>query len=243
MNGQLGNKVVLVTGSSRGIGRATALRFAAEGCRVVVTYQQDDRGAEGASEQCLRLGAPQAMALQLDITDDYSVARAAATAADAMGGVDILVNNAGVLVRKGLEEQTPGEIEGQVRTNLEGTIKMTRACLPHLQDTVVNLASVTALRGFPHLAAYAASKGGVIAFTRTLAEEIAPRKAFNVFPNATATRMTDFHGDPPEAVAEAIVRLARGDYAVPSGGDLKLSDLPASRERGETVTVHAGTAR
>jgi len=243
MNGQLRNKVVLVTGSSQGIGRATALRFAEEGCRVVITYHRDDRGAEEASERCLRLGAPRTMVLQLDVTDDYSIARAVGTAVDELGAIDVLVNNAGVLVRKRLEEQSPEEIEVQVRTNLEGTIKMTRACLPHLREAVINVTSLTALRGYPSLGTYAASKAGIIAFTRTLADEIGPRRAYNVFPNATATRMTNFHGDPPEEVAEAIVRLARGDYAVPNGGDVKVGDLPIAKGYGEALAAHAGPAR
>ena len=229
MNHVLRDDVVLITGASNGIGRATALRFAQESSKVIITYNKDEEAAWEAAEQCQNEGARGSMVLRLDVMDDISIRKAVADTVGEMGRIDVLVNNAGVIERRRVEEQTFEDIERQLRINLEGPIKMTRSSLPHLRNMVINIASVTALRGYPTLGVYAASKAGLIAFTRTLAKEIEPRKAYNVFPRATATRMTDFHGDPPELVAEAIVDLARGNYLVPNGGDVKVDDLPAMR--------------
>ena len=230
MNHVLRDDVVLITGASIGIGRATAVRFAREGSKVVITYNKEKKEAWETAEMCQSAGARGSMVLRLDMTDDVSVRKAVADTVGEMGRIDILINNAGVIERKRVEEQTFEDIERQLRINLEGAIKITRSTLPHLRNMVINVASVTALRGYPTLGVYAASKGGLIAFTRTLAEEIEPRKAYNVFPRATATRMTRFHGDPPELVAETIVSLARGDYLIPNGGDVKVGDPPAMRD-------------
>jgi len=230
MNHVLRDDVVLITGASIGIGRATALRFAREGSKVIITYNKDEEAAWETAEQCQGEGARGSMVLHLDVMDDVSIRKAVADTVGEMGRIDILVNNAGVIERKRVEEQSFDDIERQLRINLEGAIKTTRSCLPHLRDMVINVASITALRGYPTLGVYAASKGGLIAFTRTLAEEIDPRKAYNVFPRATATRMTNYHGDPPELVADTIVSLARGDYLVPNGGDVRVGDPPAMRD-------------
>jgi NAD(P)-dependent dehydrogenase (short-subunit alcohol dehydrogenase family) len=237
---ELKGKVILITGSSTGIGRAAALRFASEGSRVIITYLRDDKAAWETAEQCQREGASGSMVLRLDVTDDVSIRKAVADTVGEMGRIDVLVNNAGVVERKRVEEQSFEDIERQLRVNLEGAIKMTQACLPHLRSMVINVASVTALRGYPTLGVYAASKGGLISFTRTLAEEIEPMKAYNVFPRTTATQMTNFHGDPPEKVAETILLLARGDYLAPNGGDVKVGEPPAVRGR---ATVQAEVAR
>ncbi|HHT75053.1 MAG: SDR family oxidoreductase [Methanomassiliicoccaceae archaeon] len=229
MNGTLRDNVILITGSSIGIGRATALRFSEEGSRIVITYHRDEEEAWEAAEECQRRGARGTMVLRLDLRDDVNIRKAVADTVGEMGHIDVLVNNAGVIERKPVEEQTFEDIEQQLRINLEGTIKMTRTCLPHLRKMVINVVSLTAHRGYPDLGVYAASKGGMISFSRTLAEEIGPRKVYNVFPGATATRMTGFHGDPPEKVAESIVLLARGEYLVPNGGDVKIGSPPAMR--------------
>ncbi|NLK25103.1 MAG: SDR family oxidoreductase [Euryarchaeota archaeon] len=243
MDYRLKGNVVLVTGSSLGIGRATALRFAEEGCHIIVTYYQDEQEARETSSLCQRLGAPGAMMLRLDVTDNASIENVVDTIADEMGHLDILVNNAGVIIKKKIEEHSFEDIEKQLRTNLEGTVKITRACLPHLRQMIINVASVTAHRGSPNLGVYAASKGGVIALTHTLVEEIGPRKVYNVYPGATATRMTNFQGDPPEEVAEVIVRLARGDYDVPNGGDVMVRDPPSPRNYRIVRPIRSGPAR
>lgn len=231
MNGQLKDSVVLITGSSIGIGRATALEFAREGCQVVVTYYQDEQEARETADRCRELGAPEVMVQDLNIMDGVSINEAVDAVVQEKGRIDILVNNAGVITWKKLADQSFAEIEQQIRTNLEGTIKMTKAALPHVKGMVINMASPTALHGHPTLTAYAASKGGIISFTKTLAMELEPVKVYNVIPGETATRMTDFEGDPPEEVAEVTVRLARGEYDIESGENVSVKKPPASRQK------------
>lgn len=243
MGAQLEGKVVLVTGSSIGIGRATAIRFAEEGCRVVVTYLEDEREAEETAVNCRDIGAPEVLITELDVRDDISIMRAVGKVLDKHGKLDILINNAGVITWKPLKEQTLGEIEDQLRTDLEGTVKMTRACLPYLTDMVVGMTSVTALKGYGTVAPYSASKAGIIAFFRSLAEET-DIPVFAVMPGETATRMTDYEGEPPENVAEVVVNLAKGRYAILSGEVVKVFDPPPAVGReGEMQTVRSELSR
>jgi 3-oxoacyl-[acyl-carrier protein] reductase len=225
MDGQLKGKIVLVTGSSIGIGRATAIRFAQEGCRVVVTYYKDEREAEETADRCRELGAPDVLVTELNVKDDASIDRAVETVLDKHDGLDILINNAGVIVWKPLTEQTREEVEDQVRTNLEGTVKMTQACLPYLRYMITGMTSPTALRGYETLVPYSSTKAGVLEFVRSLAKEI-DIPIFAVMPGQTATRMTNFEGDPPEKVAGVIVTLAKGRYDVASGDMVKVTDPP-----------------
>lgn len=140
------------------------------------------------------------------------------------GKISILVNNAGTIAWKLLEKQNLDEIENQVRTNLEGLIKMTKICLPHLEDTIINISSGAGKSGYAELTTYCATKFGVRGFTQALAEEV-PFKVYSVNPDTTKTRMTNFRGRPPEQVAEVILNAAKGKYGVPSGSDIDVWEV------------------
>jgi NAD(P)-dependent dehydrogenase (short-subunit alcohol dehydrogenase family) len=222
MEKSLKGKSVLVTGSSSGIGRETAFAFAREGCKVAITYNKGKEDALAASKKALGMGAAEALVLQLNVMDDGSIRDAVRKAVSKFGAIDILVNNAGVIAWKPLAEQTEGEVEAQLRTNLEGLIKVTKECLPHVRDTIINIASTAGLEGFPTLSVYCATKFGVRGFTQALAKELKGVKVFAVNPTMTATRMTDFQGMPPEKVAEVVVNTAKGKYGTRSGGDVNV---------------------
>jgi 3alpha(or 20beta)-hydroxysteroid dehydrogenase len=111
-----------------------------------------------------------------------------------------------------------------VRTNLEGLIKVTRACSPHLTDAVVNIASVMGLSGMGGAPVYTATKWGVRGFSKALAAERSDLRVFPVNPGATKTQMTGFAGVPPEQVADIVVRLVKGELDVASGDDVTISD-------------------
>jgi NAD(P)-dependent dehydrogenase (short-subunit alcohol dehydrogenase family) len=222
MEKSLKGKSVLVTGSSSGIGRETAFAFAREGCKVAITYNKGKEDALAASEKALGMGAAEALVLRLNVMDDGSIRDAVRKAVSKFGAIDILVNNAGVIAWKPLAEQTEGEVEAQLRTNLEGLIKVTKECLPHVRDTIINIASTAGLEGFPTLSVYCATKFGVRGFTQALAKELKGVKVFAVNPTMTATRMTDFQGMPPEKVAEVVVNTAKGKYGTRSGGDMNV---------------------
>jgi len=220
----LKSKVVLITGSSLGIGKETSFKFAEEGCKVVVTYCKDHKEGSDAAKRCRELGASDVLLLKLDLTDDKSIRNCVKDLTKKFGKIDILINNAGVIAWKPLKEQSFEDIENQIRTNLEGLIKMTKECLPYVKEMVINIASGAGKSAYGGLSAYCATKFGVRGFTQSLAQETTSIRVLSVNPGMTATRMTNFHGAKPEKVAEVILSAAKGGYKVKSGSDIDVWD-------------------
>jgi len=216
----------LITGSSIGIGRETAYKFAEEKCKVGVTYYKDEEEAEEVAKKCLAIGASDAVAIQLNVMETRSITRAVNGFIERFEEISILINNAGVVVEKHLADQSFEEIETQMRTNLEGMIKMTKKCLPYLKDTIINLSSGAGLEGYEDLTVYCATKFGIRGFTQALSKELPQVNVYTMFPPVTATRMNDFKGVSPEAVAEVILNTVKGKYDVKSGGDIKFWKVP-----------------
>lgn len=220
----LKDKVVLITGSSEGIGRGTAFQFAKEGAAVIITYRKDEKEAKKAGEKCKELGAADVFVLQLDVTDNKSIKTTVKKIVQKFKHIDILINNAGVLAWKPLVEQTFEDIERQVRTNLEGLIKMTREAVPHVKECIINIASGAGKSPYPSLSTYCATKFGVRGFTQTIAFEFPKLKIYVVNPGMTATRMTNFKGVPAEKVAELILNTAKGKYKTGASRDIDVWD-------------------
>jgi 3-oxoacyl-[acyl-carrier protein] reductase len=218
------NKVVLITGSSNGIGRETAFKFASEKAKVVITYCNDRVGGQSAEKRCRELGASETLLVKLDLRDNKNIAHVVERVVKTLGKIDILINNAGVAVWKPLQEQNFVDIENQIRTNLEGLIKMTLTCLPHVEDMIINIASGAGQEGFAELAPYCATKFGVRGFTQALAEEISKPKIYAVNPDMTKTRLSGFQGRPPEQVAQVVLNTAKGKYRKKSGSDVNVWD-------------------
>ncbi len=216
----LRNKVVLITGSSLGIGRETAFKFAKEGCKVVISYYKDKKEAEQVARKCLELGASDVLLIQLNVMDNSSIKNCVKKVTNKFGNIDILINNAGIVVWKRLKEQTFEDIENEVRTNLEGLIKMTRECLPYVKDTIINISSGAGKDAFAGLSTYCATKFGVRGFTQAIAQELRHIKVYSVNPGTTATRMTGFAGTSPEKVAEIILKTAKGETKADSSRDV-----------------------
>jgi 3-oxoacyl-[acyl-carrier protein] reductase len=175
----LAGKVALVTGGSRGIGRAIVETLAADGCDVTFLY----RGSAAAAEEVVaaaRAGGRAVVAEQADVCDSAACAAAVERLAERAGRIDVLVNNAGV-IRDGLLAMLSDEdVETVLDTNVGGMFNVTRAVVPHMiakrAGVIVNLSSVSGQKGGRGQTNYAASKGAVDAFTRALAVELAPRK-------------------------------------------------------------------
>jgi NAD(P)-dependent dehydrogenase (short-subunit alcohol dehydrogenase family) len=171
-----GPRAALVTGAAAGLGRATAILLGSTGLSVDCL----DRDGAGAEQTALavRDAGGNAWASVCEVTDEAAVADAVARSTEREGRLDVLVNAAGVARNGHTDELTLQEWQAVLAVNLTGTFLVTRAALPALVASagcIVNVASVAGLRGWPYMAAYAASKGGVVAFSRSLAVEYGRR--------------------------------------------------------------------
>ena len=164
--------VVVVTGGASGIGLAAAERFAHAGARVAM-FDRDERELACASE---RLVAYRALALAGDVARSADVQHAFARVVGELGRVDVLVNNAGIAFARRIDEYTEEEIDRLLAVNLKGALLCVRAALPALRasrGSIVSVASMTGLVGQDRGAVYSASKGGLVAMTKSLAIELA----------------------------------------------------------------------
>lgn len=221
---ELKNKVVLITGSSLGIGRETAFKFAKEKCKVIVTYYKDKKEGDETARKCLDLGASDALLVQLNVMDNSSIKNCVKKTIEKFSHIDILVNNVGIVIWKNFEDQSLEDIENEVRTNLEGLIKMTKECLPYIKEAIINISSGAGKSAYAGLSTYCATKFGVRGFTQALSQELRNIKVMSINPGSTATRMTDFQGTPPEKVADIILKAAKGEIKPDSNKDIDILD-------------------
>lgn len=222
-------KIVLITGSSKGIGQAIAEAFAKEKAKLIITYHHDRESADIAAKKCEELGASETFIVQLDITDSESIKKSFTEVEAKYGHIDYLVNNAGVINWEKFENETFDEIEAQLRANLEGTIKMTSAYFPQVKEGIVNIASRAGHIAYPGRAVYVASKFGVVGFTKSIAQEYPDLKIFTVSPGAVKTEMWDFEeGVEPEVVASYIIKAIHGEVEL-KDGDLNLWEILAKK--------------
>ncbi len=175
MTPDLTGRTALVTGASSGLGRHFALVLARAGARVAIGARRMDRLVSLAEE--IRAVGAEALLVELDVTDGNSIEQAVGQTADAMAGIDILVNNAGIVVAKPALELTADDWDLTIATNLRGAFLVAQAAARRMAGTgggsIVNIASIAGLRTGGHLAAYAASKAGLIHLTRNLAVDLA----------------------------------------------------------------------
>src|SRR3984893_18281293 len=203
--GRLAQRRVLITGAASGIGRRSALLFAAEGAALTLL----DRSVKGLAEIARETGG---LAVEADVTDEGSVAHAVEQGAAAMGGIDGVVNAAGIVIRGPVLEVGVADWRRVIDVNLAGIYIVGRSCLPWLAKatgaTIVNIASGQGLLpNTPEMTAYAASKGGVVNLTRALAAELAPSIRVNsVCPGMVHTPMTA--DGPRDVTPYALKRIA-----------------------------------
>jgi len=188
-------KIVLVTGAQRGIGRAIALRFAAAGADVALNYLDDKAAAESAAKEITGLGR-RAVTIAADISRPEEARRLVADAERALGVVDVLVNNAGIFPRAPFLELTEDTWDAVLDTNLKATFVCSQEAARRLvaadrPGAIINLSSGAPYRGSMRATAYMASKLGIVGLTRGMARELAPHgiRVNAVAPGVTNTAM------------------------------------------------------
>lgn len=183
---ELKDKVAIISGASRGIGKAIALELATEGVHISFSYTKSADAAV-ALEKELQARGVKAKGFQVDIKDFAAVSSWVKQAKELFGGLDIAVNNAGIISDKALMFMEKSDWDNVISTNLGGVFNLTRAAIigfmKQKSGAIVNMSSVSGVIGLPRQTNYSASKAGIIGFTRALAKEVAP---YNIRVNAVA---------------------------------------------------------
>ena len=236
--GKLRGKVAIVTGGDSGLGRAVAATFAKEGADIVIAYL-DEHADAAESKRVVEEYGRRCLTFAGDIGDEVFCRHVVQKAIDEFGHIDVLVNNAGEQhTQQSIENISREQLERTFRTNVFGMFFMTKAVLPHLREgsTIVNTTSVTAYRGSPELLDYSATKGAIVSFTRSLAENlvkkgirvngVAPGPIWTpLIPASYDDQQTSEHGldssmgrpGQPDEVAPCYVFLASDDSSYMSG--------------------------
>lgn len=242
----LEGKIALVTGGSRGIGRAIALRLAQEGASVAILYAGNAQAAQAAAEEIQALGVKAAM-VQADVSD-FGQAQAAYAAVKAqLGAPDILVNNAGITRDKLAMRMSQEDFDRVVQVNLSGAFYLIRAALPDFvrrrSGRIINITSVSGLDGNPGQANYSAAKAGLVGLTKSLAREVAARgiTVNAVAPGFVQTDMTAAMN--PDTLSQALRLVPMGRPAQPreiAGAVAFLAGPDAGYITGQVIRVDGG---
>lgn len=242
----LKGKVALVTGASRGIGRAVALELASQGVKVAVNFAGNETKAQQVVDEIEALGV-EAIKIQANVTVEAEVKDMVKQVTETFGGLDILVNNAGITRDNLIMRMKEEEFDEVIQTNLKGvfltTKAVTRQMMKQRAGRIINVASVVGISGNAGQANYVAAKAGVIGMTKTAAKELASR---NILVNAVApgfieTDMTAKLSVEQRVAMTALIPLAR----LGSGDDVAkvvrfLASEDASYITGQTIQVDGG---
>lgn len=235
MSGKLDGKVAIVTGASRGIGKATAILFAKEGAKIIVNYKSNK---SAAGEVIKIIGENNAVAVKADVTLEIDVKHLVSQTVKNFGRIDILINNAGEILRPGDWKSDLETWSKTLDVNLTSAWLMIREVAPFMQKigcgAIVNIASVYGFLGAAPVLAYTSAKGGLITLTKSFAKEFAPSIRVNaVAPSNVMTDMVKGAGPKlieqfrqetplkriaaPEELAKAILFLASNDSSYVTG--------------------------
>lgn len=239
-------KVALVTGASRGIGRAIALELAQNGANVAVNYAGSEAKANEVVDEIKALGR-EAFAVQADVSDSEAVAAMVKATVEQFGRLDILVNNAGITKDNLLMRMKDSEWDDVININLKGvfltTKAVTRQMMKQRQGRIINIASIVGVSGNPGQANYVAAKAGVIGLTKTAAKELSSR---NITVNAIApgfitTDMTDKLTE--EVKSEMLKQIPLARFGEPSDISNAVTFLASDKSSyitGQTIHIDGG---
>ncbi len=242
----LNNRVALVTGGSRGIGKAIALALAEQGASVAISYKSNDEAAAAVVEGIESYGGRGA-AFRSDVAGFEEAAELVDAVAERFGGLDILVNNAGITRDTLLLRMKEEDWDGVLDTNLKGVFNCTRAAVKIMMrqrfGRIINIASVAGLSGIPGQANYAAAKAGIMGFTRVVAREFGSRgiTVNSIAPGFIDTDMTS--GLQDEYKQGILQRIPVGRFGVPediAAVAVFLAGPTSGYITGQTVVVDGG---
>ena len=241
----LAGRVALVTGGSRGIGRAAALALAAAGADVAITYRERADAAEEVTAAIAALGR-RALSVRADLGPGAEATRVIDEVSAGLGPVDVLVNNAGVLEQKPFEQVTEADLDRALAVNLKAVFLLSQAVMGPMRERgwgrIVNVASSGGQLGGPLAVHYSASKAGVIGLTRSLARVGAPQVAVNcVSPGLIETEMTETEIASP-AGRQKLDQIPLGRVGTPDDVAATIAYLAAAAPyvTGQTFNVNGG---
>ena len=245
---RLDDHVAIITGSSRGLGKAMAYALAGAGANVVITSRHLNE-AQVVADEIKNSTGRRAVALEVDVSQQPQVERMINQTLNEFGKIDILINNAGLNIRGSIEELKMEDLTQVLNTNLIGPILCCRMVAPHMKaqkyGRVINVASMLGSVGMPNRTSYSASKGAVIQLTRTLALEWAP---YNITVNAIcpgpfATEMNRPLMDNPQVYQTFVSKIPLGRWGEPKeigGVAIFLASEASSFVTGATIYVDGG---
>lgn len=243
----LKNKVALITGASRGIGKATALLFAQAGCDLVINYCKNDKDAKEVASSAEKSGVS-AKIYKTDVSQRNQVVEMVAFAINEFGRIDILVNNAGIWKYAVVDQMKEEQLQETIEVNLYGTFYPITATVPYMikqgSGNIINISSTAGQRGEPYHSHYAASKGAVISLTKSLAAELAP---YNIRVNCVAPGWVDTDmshhsliGEEREKILSLIPLGRAGTAEEIAGSVLFLASGLSTFITGEIINVNGG---
>lgn len=243
---QMHTKRVLVTGSGTGIGREVALEFARCGATVAFHYSHSDEGARSGVATVRNTGG-KAEAFKADFNSVEETRTLAERAIEFLGGLDVLINNAGITMNQPFADVTPEQFDTLYNVNIRAQFFLTQAALPELRKagggTVINMSSIHALEGFPEHAVYAGTKGAIVAYTRSLAIELAPQ---GVRVNAIAIGAVPVENYPEPVDMAALGQLIPAGFPGTPLDIARVAVFLASNDArfivGQTLVVDGGTS-